>query len=60
MGFATFSTFDTADNKQERTVCRFDFALIVTMNYEASGMTAGTSELMKLDAINTRIVKTLR
>ena len=60
MSFATFSTFDTAYNKQERSVSGFDFTLVVTVNYKASGVTTGTSELMELDVINTRTVKTLR
>lgn len=60
MSFVAFSTFDTADNKQERSISRFDFTLIVTMNNKTSRMTTGTSELVKLDVINTRIVKTLR
>ncbi len=60
MGFTTLSTFNTTDNKQERSVSRFDFALIVTMNNKTSRVTTGASELMELDAINTRIVKTLR
>ena len=60
MGFATLSAYNTTDNKQERSVSRFDFTLIVTMNNKTSRMTTGTSELVKLDVINTRIVKTLR
>lgn len=60
MGFTTFGTFNPADDKPERTVSGFYFALIVTMYNKASGVTTGTCELMKLDVINTRIIKTLR
>lgn len=60
MGLATFSTFNTTNDKSERVVIRFDFTLIVTMNHKASGVTAGTCELVKLDAVNTRIIKSLR
>ena len=60
MGFATLSAYNTTDNKQERSVSRFDFTLIVTMNYKTSGVSTGARELMELDVINARIVKTLR
>ena len=48
MGFATLSAYNTTDNKQERSVSRFDFTLIVTMNNKASRVTTGASELMEL------------
>lgn len=60
MGFTALRAFDPANNKRERTIGRFDLTFIVTMNYKTSRATAGTGELMKLDAINKRIVKTLR
>lgn len=41
-------TFHTADAETKVTIGGFNIAVIVTMNSQASGLTAGTSELMEL------------
>ena len=58
MSMATALTFDTADAKEKPAGGSFDMTVIITMNRQATGVTAGAGELVELEVINHFIIKT--
>lgn len=60
MSSAALRASDTADTQSDGAKRKLNASLIVTMNGQTGRMTAGTGDLVKLDAINDRIIKGLR
>ena len=60
MGVTADAADHPADTKPQITIPRFYRTVIITMNGEASGMTAGAEELMELKIKNDFIIKILR
>ena len=60
MSFATYLTDDSTDTERSFTRWRLDRTLIITMNRQTTGMTTRTSELVKLEVCNKRIIKSWR
>lgn len=54
--FTTF-TPDTADAEKKSAGGSFDITVIITMNRQTSGMSTGTSQLVKLKVIYDFIIK---
>ena len=52
MGVATAFTYDTADAESHFATWKLNRSVVVTMNREATGMSAGTCKLVKLKVIN--------
>lgn len=57
MGMVTAGTDDPADTERELSSRHFQGTGIVAMNGKAGGMTAGTGELVELQAGNKIIIK---
>ena len=57
VGFTAGFTDNTTDVETEFTFGRFDKTLVVTMNRQTTGMSAGTLKLVELKICNKRIIK---
>ena len=60
MRSSTLGTPDTADPERMDTIRKKDAPCIVSMDRQTGRMTAGTFQLVKLEAVNNGIVKILR
>ena len=60
MRVTTTATKQAAHPKPYRGSIRFYEAVIITMYGQTPGMTAGTGQLVKLNRINTIVIKFLR
>lgn len=60
MGASTFATYDPADVQTQTRVSRFNRTVIVTMDGQTSGVSAGTDQPVELEVINGFIIKILR
>ena len=56
---AAFGAFYTADFEPERTFMRLYLARVITMEAETAGVAAGTGKLVKLYAVEIRIINIL-
>jgi len=59
MGGTTITTQNTADMQTDKTILRFDTAIIVAMNRKTSGMTTVADQLMELKSGDCFIIKIL-
>jgi len=57
MGGSTITTLYTADVQTDRTILRFDTAVIVAMNRKTSRMITAAGQLMELKSGNCLIIK---
>ena len=57
VSFTAGFTDNTTDVETEFTFGRFDKTLVVTMNRQTTGMSAGTLKLVELKICNKRIIK---
>jgi hypothetical protein len=60
MGMSAFTADEAADMKTQVTVSGFHGPVIVTVNSEASRMSAGTGESVELERIDYIIINFLR
>lgn len=57
MGSSTRLTTNPADAKAQLTTRHLDMPVIISMNRQASSLTAGASELVELEICNYIIIK---
>ena len=57
MGMVTAATDDTADAERLLSVWCFQETSVIAVNRQTSGMSAGTGQLVKLQAVNKIIIK---